>query len=140
MSKDKLTPKQSLFVAEYLKTGNAAESARRAGYSGSSNTLKSIGQENLTKPDIAAAIEKANNKRNARLELEEDWELKQCIDILKECRREGDLRTAMQAINTVGKIRGKFIQKIEVEGQLNVSSVLASARKRIAGGGKNGSS
>lgn len=138
MAKDKLTPKQSLFVAEYLKTGNATESARRAGYSGSDNTLKSIGQENLTKPDIAKAIEKANAKRDARLELEEDWELIQCIDILEECRREGDLRTAIQAVNTVGKIRGKFIQKIEIEGKLSVASTLAAARHRLSGGGNDG--
>lgn len=50
----KLTKKQQVFVDEYLQCFNAAEAARRAGYS--EKTARSIGQENLTKPDIAAEI------------------------------------------------------------------------------------
>ena len=114
MSEQKLTPKQKKFVAEYLKTGNATESARRAGYAGNDDTLRQVGAENLAKPYIALAIEKANERRDSRLELEADWELRQCLDILEECRREGDLKTAVQVVNTVGKLRGKFVQKIEV--------------------------
>lgn len=136
MSKDKLTPKQSLFVKEYLKTGNATESARRAGYQGNANTLGQVGDENLKKPKIAQAIVKESAKRDQRLELEEDWELKQCLDLLEECRREGDLKTAVQVINTVGKLRGKFIQKVEMSGDLSVASTLAAARKRLGGGTK----
>lgn len=47
--------KQRLFIAAYLETWNATEAARRAGYS--DKTARSIGAENLTKPDIQAAIE-----------------------------------------------------------------------------------
>jgi len=49
-----LTDKQRAFVAHYLVCWNAAEAARRAGYS--EKTARSIGAENLTKPDIQAAI------------------------------------------------------------------------------------
>lgn len=49
-----LSPKQQVFVEEYLATWNATEAARRAGYS--EKTAKSIGHENLTKPDIADEI------------------------------------------------------------------------------------
>ena len=49
-----LTFKQELFVDAYLICGNAAEAARRAGYSRKSS--RSIGSENLTKPDILTAI------------------------------------------------------------------------------------
>jgi phage terminase small subunit len=49
-----LKPKQRAFVVAYLVCLNAAEAARRAGYS--EKTARSIGAENLTKPDIAAAI------------------------------------------------------------------------------------
>lgn len=136
MSKDKLTPKQSLFVKEYLKTGNATESARRAGYAGNDVTLGQVGADNLKKPQILNAILNADKKRTERLELEADWELKQCLDLLEECRREGDLKTAVQVINTVGKLRGKFIQKVEMSGDLSVASTLAAARKRLGGGTK----
>ncbi len=49
-----MNPKQRVFVEEYLKCWNAAEAARRAGYS--TRTAYSIGQENLRKPEIAAEI------------------------------------------------------------------------------------
>lgn len=51
----KLTAKQRLFADEYIKSGNATQSAIKAGYS--SKTVRSIGQENLTKPDIKAYID-----------------------------------------------------------------------------------
>lgn len=124
MSEQKLTMKQKKFVAEYLKTGNATEAARRAGYKGTDTTLKQVGSENLAKPYIKAMVEKANAKRDSRLELEADWELKQCIDILEECRREGDLKTAIQAVNTIGKLRGKFVNKIEIGLADNVAEQL----------------
>lgn len=50
-----LSPKQEEFVIEYLKCRNAAEAARRAGYS--QKTARFIGAENLTKPNILAEIE-----------------------------------------------------------------------------------
>lgn len=51
----RLTDKQRMFVAEYLKCWNASEAARRAGYS--EKTARVIGPENLSKPAIRAAIE-----------------------------------------------------------------------------------
>lgn len=57
-----LTSKQEAFINEYLKCRNAAEAARRAGYS--IDTARSIGHENLTKPDILAEIQR-RTKENA---------------------------------------------------------------------------
>ena len=51
----KLTEKQRRFVDYYIETGNASEAARRAGYS--EKTAGWIGQENLQKPTIKAAID-----------------------------------------------------------------------------------
>jgi phage terminase small subunit len=55
----KLTPKEKLFVAEYLKDFNATQAAARAGYS--RKTARSIGYENLTKPHICTALEEGHN-------------------------------------------------------------------------------
>lgn len=52
----KLTTKQRLFVEAYLTTGNATESARRAGYKGNDVTLGAVGAENLKKPQIASRL------------------------------------------------------------------------------------
>lgn len=50
----KLTNKQRRFCEEYVVDWNATQAAIRAGYS--ENTARSIGQENLTKPDISKYI------------------------------------------------------------------------------------
>lgn len=50
-----MTPKQKKFCDEYIKSGNAKQSAIKAGYS--PKTAKSIGQENLTKPDLKTYID-----------------------------------------------------------------------------------
>ena len=49
-----LTPKQELFVAEYLVRMNATQAAQAAGYS--KKSAYSIGSENLKKPEILAHI------------------------------------------------------------------------------------
>ncbi len=51
---DGLLPKQAVFVAEYLISGNATQAALAAGYS--PKTAHVIGQENLKKPAIASLL------------------------------------------------------------------------------------
>ena len=65
-----LTPKQCRFVDEYLIDLNATKAAIRAGYS--TNRANAMGHENLTKPDIAAAIEAAMKARSERTEITQD--------------------------------------------------------------------
>lgn len=59
-----MTQKQKRFIEEYLIDLNATQAAIRAGYS--LDTAKSIGSENLTKPDIQARIAKAMAERSRR--------------------------------------------------------------------------
>lgn len=49
-----LTPRQKAFADEYIKSGNASDAARKAGYS--ARSAYSIGEENLKKPEVAAYI------------------------------------------------------------------------------------
>lgn len=65
-----LTAKQQRFVEEYLIDLNATQAAIRAGYS--EKTARSIGQENLTKPDVAEAIQVAIDARSARTQITAD--------------------------------------------------------------------
>lgn len=51
----KLTLKQKKFADEYIISGNATEAAIKAGYS--KNSARSMGNENLTKPDIKLYID-----------------------------------------------------------------------------------
>ena len=62
---DELTEKQKRFIDYYIETSNAAESARRAGYS--EKTADRIGHENLKKLEnyIQERLEQLNDDRIA---------------------------------------------------------------------------
>jgi phage terminase small subunit len=66
MSK-KLTAKQQRFVDEYLVDLNATQAAIRAGYS--AKAAASIGEENLRKPEIQAAIQQRMRAIQERTEV-----------------------------------------------------------------------
>jgi phage terminase small subunit len=65
-----LNAKQLRFVDEYLIDNNGTAAAIRAGYS--PKTARQIAAENLSKPNIAAAIEIARRERSERCCIEAD--------------------------------------------------------------------
>ena len=65
-----LTPKQQLFVDEYIIDFNATRAAKAAGYN--DNSATEIGYENLRKPHIEKAIDKAIADRRKRLRIDAD--------------------------------------------------------------------
>jgi len=67
----KLTAKQQAFVDAYCSNGmNATQAAIAAGYS--EKTARSVGSENLTKPDIAKVIKQHTDKTAKRCEITVD--------------------------------------------------------------------
>lgn len=74
-----LTAKQQRFVQEYLIDLNATQAAIRAGYS--AKTAEVIGHENLRKPKIAEAVEKAMAERAKRTEITADRVLQELAKI-----------------------------------------------------------
>lgn len=75
MAQDGLTAKQRRFVEEYLVDLNGTQAAIRAGYSEKSAGV--IATENLTKPNVAEAIQKAMDKRSAATEITAERVLKE---------------------------------------------------------------
>lgn len=75
----KLTPKQRIFVAEYMIDLNATQAAIRAGYS--EDTARQIGTENLAKPAIQAEIERRQIDKAARAEITADKVLSELAKI-----------------------------------------------------------
>jgi len=69
----KLTPKQEMFVREYLVDLNATKAALRAGYS--EKTAEKIGSENLHKPEIRAAVDAARAERSEETKIDAAWVL-----------------------------------------------------------------
>lgn len=100
----KLTPKQRRFVEEYLIDLNATQAAIRAGYS--HKTARQIGEQNLSKLDIANAISEAKQKRSIRTEITQDMVLKELAKIgfsdIRKVIRWGNT-TVRKAINAEGE-------------------------------------
>ena len=65
MADEKLTPKQKRFCEEYLKSGNATDAAKKAGYK--EKAAHSVGAENLRKPAISAYIKRRMGEQEAAL-------------------------------------------------------------------------
>lgn len=82
----KLTDKQELFAREYLKDLNATQAAIRAGYS--EKTARSVGSENLTKPDIQEYIAHLNQERLSRVQIDADYVLRQAVKLHERCMQE----------------------------------------------------
>jgi phage terminase small subunit len=143
-----LTPKQERFVQEYLIDLNATQAAIRAGYS--EKTAKSIGQENLTKPAIQAAISKGQQAVAERVEISQNWVLTNLKLIAERCMQaapvldrkglpvyvenaDGDLvpayvfnsMGATRSLELLGKHIGMFTDKVKLEGDLKLSGGVA---------------
>lgn len=79
----KLTIKQKKFADEYIKSGNATQSAINAGYS--KKTARVTGAENLTKPNIKAYVD----ERMKKLEEEAIADQKEILKgLTRQARRE----------------------------------------------------
>ena len=103
MTDKKLTPKQELFVKEYLISFNATKAAENAGYS--KKTAMKIGSENLQKPEIAAAIKKEQDKVIKKLEITREDLIQDLVDI-KDSQKTEFPGTAIKAIEVIAKMLG----------------------------------
>lgn len=130
MEISKLTLKQQRFADEYIISGNATAAAIKAGYS--KKTARSIGQENLTKPDVKSYID----KRLAELKADKIADQTEVLEFLTAAMRgevtepilknSGDFEqvivevkpsvaTRKQAAELLGKRFGLWIDRREVE-------------------------
>ena len=75
-----LRPKQQAFVAEYLVDKNATKAAERAGYS--PRSAYSIGQENLKKPEVRAAIDRELSAALAKGRVDREWVVARLVEIV----------------------------------------------------------
>lgn len=106
-----LTEKQKRFVQEYLVDLNAAQAAIRAGYK--EKAARSVGAENLTKPDIQKAIQSAIKERQDRTGITQDRVLKELGKVAfadANDSSESDLKYSnkLKALEMLGKHLGIF--------------------------------
>lgn len=126
---DKLTPKQQMFVKEYLVSLNATQSAIKAGYS--PKTACEQSSRLLANVKIQEAIQKGNDKRAEKLDISAEWVLNNLKTVAERCMqaepvmvREGnewvesgefrfDSSGANKALEIIGKHLKLFTDKIE---------------------------
>ena len=117
----KLTDKQKMFVKEYLIDLNATQAAIRAGYSES--TAKEIGCENLTKPNIAEAIQEAMSERSEKVEIKAEDVLTGIKDLTKlvsdPVNEEFNATAGFKGYELLGKHLKLFTEKIEHTGKIS---------------------
>ena len=138
----KLTEKQKRFADYYIETGNATESARRAGYKG--KNLNNVASENLAKVGVKSYIDEKlkvlENERTAsakevlefltksmRGELDEEVVVVEGTgDGTSEARKikkQIGLRERIKSAELLGKRFRLFTDKVEVEGVVPVMIV-----------------
>jgi phage terminase small subunit len=108
---DKLTTKQRRFVEAY--DGNATKAAIAAGYS--PKTARSMGRENLTKPDIVAEIKARDTIRStpliaSRAERQQFWS-----SVMRD--KEQQMRDRLKAAELLGKSEADFVERQEITGR-----------------------
>ena len=90
-----MTKKQKLFCDEYLIDLNATQAAIRAGYS--KKTAYSIGNENLTKPEIKKYIDDRMAEKETALIADQNEVLKYLTKVLR-----GESQSSVLARNEMG--------------------------------------
>jgi phage terminase small subunit len=127
-----LNPRQRAFCEHYVRTSNATESARLAGYSGADLTLKSIGSENLSKPAIAAYIAELQKRASAKRILSADERL-EILSSIVEGTATGratffgepvttypNFGERVRASELISKMRGELSEKKQHEGEVSI--------------------
>ena len=131
-----LTYRQFLFCNEYFISNNGAQSAEKAGYTGTRKNLAITAIQNLKKPRIIqyleyleqekARIDAVSQPSGEKFGMPEIIEL--YIDLAKNCDNPSVKRAALSDLT---KIFGGFApQQIDVNQNVNISMQLQAARQR----------
>lgn len=134
----KLTEKQKRFADYFIETGNAAESALRAGYS--KRTAKDIGYENLQKPHIREYIEVRIAEKDSKRIAKQDEVLEFLTNVLrgeeqeqfplglgmgeqKLVKKELDGSNRIKAAELLGKRYGMWVDRQQIDGTMGVQII-----------------
>lgn len=124
MNKNKLTAKQKRFVEEYPIDFNATQAAIRAGYS--RHTAHAIGQENLRKPIIKAALSELKDKMSKKTGITRETLVKLSMETYNNATAADQHSAANQALANVARMLGlNEPEKLEHSGFSNLIDALA---------------
>ena len=132
----KLNARQKSFCEFYVASGNATESAIKAGYSEkyTNKNVSKIRQNTAVQEYIKELQEKA--KTNRIMTAVERREI--LTEVIK--NRNEKLQDRLKALDILNKMDGEYIEKMQLSGQVNTNplSGLTTEELRALAGGKNG--
>lgn len=150
MAYEKLTNKQLLFIAEYVRTGNGTKSAIFAGYS--EKTADVIASENLTKPKIVQEIDKKMSGIMSKIDIDSEYILgslkkvaERCMQAEQVVSKDGepmgeyrfDASGANKSLELLGRNLKLFTDKIEINDSSDITERLTRGRARVLEEGKS---
>lgn len=124
------TPKQAAFITEYLVDKNATQAAIRAGYS--ARTAAAIGEENLRKPDIRAAIDDALKRLAEATMTESEWVRRRLREEAMEFGPDASHSARVRALEILAKLNGDFEKDNRQKG-LAAAEFLAGLQSNVIG-------
>lgn len=142
-SKRPLTPKQDMFVREYLIDLNATQAAIRAGYS--AKNADKIGSELLGKTGVKQAVQAAMDKRAEETGIDAKFVLNGIVKLIERCEQavpvldnEGnetgewrfESNSAMRGYELLGKHLKLFTDKVEIDVGGELAQRMKEARER----------
>ena len=123
---ERLTPRQAQFVREYVTGGNAAEAARRAGYS--ERTAKAIACELLTKPDLQEAIQALQAENAAKWDITRKDVIEGVLEAVAMARVQGEPMAMIAGYRELARMMGfnaPEAHRVEVTTPAAASAMLA---------------
>lgn len=128
---EKLNPRQKKFAEYYVQSGNAAESARKAGYSETYAEHRT--DEMLRNVEISAYIKELSEKaKDERILSAKDRQV-MLSDIARNTSNEPSDR--IKAVDTLNKMTGEYTVKVDTT--VRTSPKLADVLSQLGGEGLN---
>jgi phage terminase small subunit len=127
-----LTPKQQRFVDEYLTDCNATQAAIRAGYS--RRTAYAIGSENMSKPEIRAALQAAQASVTTKTKITKDYLVEQANDIMLKAKANGAWAAARGANELLAKLTGHLVERRDLRVIRSFEDLSDEELQLLAGG------
>ena len=132
----KLNARQKAFCEYYVASGNATESAIKAGYS--ENYANKRVHEQLKRKEISNYIKKLQEKAKTSRIMTAIERREFLTEVIK--NKYEKLQDRLKALDILNKMDGEYIEKMQLSGQINTNplSGLTTEELRALAGDKNG--
>ena len=132
----KLNARQKSFCEFYVASGNATESAIKAGYK--EKTSRVTASKMLTKANIKKYRKESQEKTKTSRIMTAIERREFLTEVIKNGNEK--IQDRLKALDILNKMDGEYIEKMQLSGQVNTNplSGLTTEELRALAGGKNG--